>query len=58
MNWEVQMNRLDLIKFISKNSNLSMRLLSKKSIGWLRSMKTRIDADLHKTKFNKSQGYK
>jgi hypothetical protein len=52
------MNRLDLIKYISKNSNLSMRLLSKKSIGWLRSMKTRIDADLHKNKFNKSQGYK
>ena len=52
------MNRLDLIKYISKNSDLSMRLLSKKSTGWLRSMKIRIDEGLHQKKFNKSQGYK
>ena len=49
--------KLELCKYISTNSNLPMKLLAKKSIGWLRSMKERVDADNRKSKFNKSMGY-
>lgn len=49
--------KLELCKYISANSDLPMKLLYKKSIGWLRTMKERVDTDNRKTKFNKSMGY-
>lgn len=49
--------KLELCKYINTNSKLPMRLLAKKSIGWLRSMKERIDSDKRESKFNKSMGY-
>jgi len=53
MNYE----KLELIHYISTNSTLPYTLLTKKSIGWLRSMKARLEAEQKQNKFNKMMGY-
>ena len=49
--------KLELCKWIYKNSGLSMKVLSKKSVPYLKALKDRIEDDQRKAKFNKSQGY-
>jgi len=50
--------KLELCKWIYKNSTIPMKVLSKKSVPYLRALREQIETEQRRDKFNKMMGYR